>query len=193
MGSSPANPTKKTQDARRHPVFFWFQGWQGLERRLLAACRWHAATAVGVAACRWHAATAVGEPRPWAAESPQASCVFLVSGAAGARKAAPGSVPVARCNRRGRAPLVGGRMPAGILCFFGFRGGRGSKGGSYKSISDQTNKPYPVAVWQQDRVCAFAGASRRRYRIQPSGSSRKRRGEIPIRSVNAPEKLDSDR
>ena len=28
---------------------------------------------------------------------------------------------------------------------------------------------------------------------QPSGSSRNFRGEIPIRSVNAPEKLDSDR
>ena len=28
---------------------------------------------------------------------------------------------------------------------------------------------------------------------QPRGSSRNRRGEIPIRSVNAPEKLDSDR
>ena len=42
-----------------------------------------------------------------------------------------------------------------------------------------------------DMAGSFAFADK--YLHQPSGSSRNFRGEMPIRSVNAPEKLASDR
>ncbi|WP_443600437.1 hypothetical protein [Agathobaculum sp.] len=63
----------------------------GFERRLLAMCRWHVATAVAFPQKR--------NPTFSAKIKPSVRAAFSFEG--GIRKTALGNMPVARCNRRG--------------------------------------------------------------------------------------------